>query len=494
MASLAMLRSRATGIVVLMLAAALAFWPSSAELITFWTDLQNRGGTHGFLLLAVSIWMIYDRRDAIGSTPVRGSVLALGALVLGSILWVLLWRAGIEDPHILLLPFLVWLAVCAAYGFGVGRLLILPLGLLVLALPAWGHLVVVLQPLTVFAVGMLCGITGLPVYIEGDYIHIRSGVFEVAGGCAGVHLFVVALATGFLKVWLDNLSIRRGAIVVASLGAMALVSNWIRVYTIVVAGYATDMRHYLITVDHYWFGWGLFTVMLVATLWLLSRFLPPRPLPARVAALTLSRAPVRPYFTALSGIVAAPVIAYALLASRPAASAEARVVSPHSVAGWAGPLPVAGTAWQPVFNGSSSTRQELYRDSSGTEVELLVVVYREQHPGAELVTEGNSLLGPHLTASDSSIQTWEGGQVRASIAVQANGDRSLVWSWYGVGDRVLVNPFFTQIWYGLASTVGRPAAYLVAVRTRCEESCESSAARLARFLQAARQQPGSNAT
>ena len=57
------------------------------------------------------------------------------------------------------------------------------------------------------------------------------------------------------------------------MAALALLANWLRVYTVIEAGYLTDMHHYLVSVSHYWFGWGVFALALVAFFWL-STWLP----------------------------------------------------------------------------------------------------------------------------------------------------------------------------------------------------------------------------
>jgi hypothetical protein len=32
------------------------------------------------------------------------------------------------------------------------------------------------------------------------------------------------------------------------------------VFLLVVIGYTTEMQHYFVRVDHYWFGWAIFAV------------------------------------------------------------------------------------------------------------------------------------------------------------------------------------------------------------------------------------------
>src|SRR6185312_11077649 len=64
--------------------------------------------------------------------------------------------------------------------------------------------------------------------------------------------------------------VRRGVLVVLT-AIVAIVSNWVRVLTIIQAGYTTNMRHVLVSRGHYTFGWVLFTVIMSAFIWWVAR-------------------------------------------------------------------------------------------------------------------------------------------------------------------------------------------------------------------------------
>ena len=142
--------------------AAVAYWPASKALYEDWTDFRNLGGTHGFLVLAISLWLIFRSRQSLTGTGERPSVVALIALLLASFTWLILWRAGLQDPHLMLIPAILWLCVFAAFGRKVAVALALPIGFLYFALPGWAHLAPVLQALTTRAVGVLASVFGLP--------------------------------------------------------------------------------------------------------------------------------------------------------------------------------------------------------------------------------------------------------------------------------------------------------------------------------------------
>ncbi len=160
---------------VLAVVVVLAYWPASVALFDFWTDVENLGGTHGFLVLAVSGWVLFENRRAIAAADARPSLLGLGLLAACSVSWLILCRAGLQDLHLLLVPLLFWIAVFAAFGWGVARHAICAAGLLYFALPIWGHAAIPLQTLTTHAVGFLARAAGIPVHISGHLVQIPEG-------------------------------------------------------------------------------------------------------------------------------------------------------------------------------------------------------------------------------------------------------------------------------------------------------------------------------
>ena len=228
-------------------------------------------------------------------TATRGfSPTGMVVLLASSVAWSVAWLAGIEVAHQALLPVLLLASVATFGGWRVARVAALPVGYLYFAIPVWDQVNGLLQQLTIVAVTGLLKLLAIPAYIDGPYVHLGSGSFEIAGGCSGLHFFIVACAIAVLfgEQGRDTLRTRIKLVLIA--GAMAMVMNWVRVATIIIAGYLTDMQSFLVKVDHYYFGWALFGVLLVIFYWLVPRWLklqhnPPPPLPAPAPALPRGR-------------------------------------------------------------------------------------------------------------------------------------------------------------------------------------------------------------
>tara|TARA_R110000737_G_scaffold39141_1_gene59026 strand:- start:256 stop:1635 length:1380 start_codon:yes stop_codon:yes gene_type:complete len=156
-----------------------------------------------------------------------------------------------------------WLAillVCVAsinLLFRFNWYILFPAALLVFILPVWGILVSPLQSLSTKAVTFIMGFSGIPIYVEEQFITIPAGVFEIAGGCSGLRYLIVSLSISSLFIFLYIQNIKRASLflTVAILGA--LLTNWIRITALIVIGDYTDMQSSLMT-DHNSFGWYLY--------------------------------------------------------------------------------------------------------------------------------------------------------------------------------------------------------------------------------------------
>src|ERR1700685_1004115 len=266
---------------------AAVYWPSSQVLAEQWTNFANITFTHGWLILAVSLCLIFRARSAIAAAPAQPSALALIALAVCSFAWLVCYRASIQDLHITLQPAIFWLAVCAAFGFGVARLVIFPVAFFYLAEPSLAQLTSALQELTVLAMRAVLALTGPAAQISGDLIHIPNGTSEIEEGCSGLHFMIVGIAVAALSGELRADPWKTRSAQLGLMMALALLGNWVRVYVIIEAGYLTNMHSPLLA-NHYWFGWGVFAVALVVFFWVRGRLDPALPplesAPQRAAA------------------------------------------------------------------------------------------------------------------------------------------------------------------------------------------------------------------
>lgn len=470
-----------------MLAVALVYWPSSDALERLWTDTRIREYTHGFAVLVISLWLLHERRRRLEAQPLRPQRAALVLLVLLSAIWVIAWRAAIQDLHLFLLPALLIAASLALFGWPVTRLTLFPLAFLYFTLPFWSDSIGPLQHASEKAVAALIWLTGLPAYVQGNLIHVPAGTLEIAGGCSGSHFLVVGLALAALYGELLEDSPARRIGWIALMGGIALAANWLRIYTIAAAAYATNMRTFLVTVDHYWFGWLVFASGFAAFLWIAGRVArqphtdnasePGDPLDAaRGGGVSWTR-----WSCVLLAMAALPALSYALEVARPALSHDIDIAWSAAPRGWTGPLPDDSSTWHPVFRNSSAAQMRRYLDGSGRVVELYAVAYRQQRHGSKLIMYGNSVLGhtgsPRVLSQrivHNSTSAW-----REETLADSRGSTWVIWLHYRIGERTFVRPVVSQVSYGVADLLSHPLSSIVAMRAACDDQCDAARARLA---------------
>jgi exosortase len=475
-------------ILALAVLVAVVYAPSTIVLAEQWTDFVNITYTHGWLILAVCIALAIRGRDALTATRARVSPLALLALIACSFVWLVCYRASIQDLHITILPAIFWLATTTAFGPAVGRALLFPVLFLYFAEPSWGQLSNPLQALTVAAMHVALSITGPHTWISGALVHIPNGTFEIQEGCSGLHFLIVGLAVAALHGELRHDSWRTRLAQLTLMTALALLGNWVRVYVIIQVGYLTDMHSSLLA-NHYWFGWGVFAVALVAFFWIRGR-LDPQP-PADPAAAS-APAPDMHLRSDAAGFVIAAVVLIAL----PGASAAVRMLRPTPPftatatvprAPWA-PAPLnIHSSWQPVFEGADLEKRMAFAKAGDDTVEAFRVTYRNQRQGAKLVGSDNTLLGRALQPRSDTVVNSSAGAFRESEVEEQVSPygRYLMWWRYQAAGRDFVNPIASQLWYGLNATVGHPTAFLVAFRTACRPDCAAARLELRGFAESA---------
>lgn len=388
---------------------------------------------------------------------------------------------------VLLPPF----AICTALlvlGREAAARLAWPIAFVYFALPQWWVINDALQALTVMAVTPMVHWTGIPAYIEGNFVQIPSGAFEIAAGCAGLRYLVASLALGafyalaFLRTW------RRRALLFLAAGVLALLANWVRVYLLILVGHLTEMEHYLITVEHDTAGWVVFMV-LVSPVLFLGRWLEQqedRLAPAHGSRMLGGQA-------APAAVVSPQVMPAAVLAglvlllpagfARDSFGGDVQAVTLPEQVGAAGRLGGATSAWQPVFvNAVSDRATYIVRDRV---IEAYVGLYAHQDIEHRLIRGRNNPLGRgFLEISRKKLAVPAGAYAVPLVEYQGSlhGQKRVIWTWYlvaGIPARGALDAKWAEL-RGLLR--GRHDALVFALSAECDFDCEGAKVALAEFL------------
>jgi len=435
------------------------FWPATRELGQLWLDEVRSTYTHGFLVAAVAAWLLWKRLPRESAfpqdwpAPYRGAFAA--ALLACVFLWLLFFRAGLPAAYLLLVPVILALAVAALFGPAAWRAARLPIAFLLFAVPTWDYLSPPAQSASIYVARFLLRSVSVPAYFDGNLVQVPDGVFAIEGGCSGLHYIIVALAVATLLGELrgDSWRMRLRWLAIALL--LALLANWLRVFSIIVIGHMTHMQSYLVRVSHYGYGWVVFAVALAA-LFVIERRAPPghaQPGSGRVDTVAASppAAGGPAWRLAVCLILCLPPLLNLVIDHAPAAEASLPA-QPPPVRGWqaSGGDPAA---W-PAMPAADERRQWEYR-AAGEAVLLYMALHREQR-------SGNALDAYRTLSPDPAARSAAG---------------------YSVGGRTFARVDAAQLWYSLRTLLtlrSQPATAWV-VRAPCQPDCDAARAVLARF-------------
>lgn len=485
-----------------MVGALVLFWGTAQSIVAIW----YRSGTfsHGFLILPISlylVWLCRRRLALLQPMPSRAGLLLLGILGFGWLLGDLTSVLVVQQLALVaMLPALVW----AVLGTSVARGLLVPLAFLFFAVPMGESVVPPLQDFTAFFTVRALDLSGIPVILEGRYLSVPSGRWEVSEACSGVRYVIPSVALGYLFAFAIYRSwSRRLFFLLASVG-VPILANGIRAYGIVMLAYLTKNR-IAVGVDHLIYGWLFFGVVVAFLFWLGLRWRESDELSSGgVGVLVQSSSaepahpmvdtPARPYpawrviLTAVGGILIlglAPVSAR-MMASAAGVPAVIPTVALSVTPPWIA-LPEYTGNWEARFLGADVESARSYA-SGERRVHVYVAYYSSQRQGKELINSQNALVDGKqwVWLGESRRQAMvDGGplSVHETRMRSADGIR-LIWSWYWVADEYTASPYRAKLLQAKARLLGGPqGAAAVAVATDSDGySTEAAAEALQDFL------------
>ena len=458
-------------------------------LVSFWKPLHegwtNPYGafSHGYLVLAMSVWMgiAYWRDRPPGQLrPDLAGFAVLVAVVFAAVVMDALF---LNATRMVLLPILVLATIAAVFGRECALRLAWPVAFLYCALPQWWVINGTLQTLTSTVVSALVRLTGLAANVEGNYIHVPAGTFEVASGCSGLSFVIAALSLAGFQALMYLRSWRRGLVLCVVAVALAILANWTRVYALIIVGIETRMQHYLIQVEHLYFGWAIFMVLMVPMFVLGARWSvrPPR---SGTGPATGKHPPVvsrgLPLAAAAAGLVLlVPRVLAPLETDNAADSAVASL--PQQIGDSARGEDASG--WSPVFAGAH-LQQAAYVEDDGQTVSVLRAVYPHQTREQRLVSGENDFFGPGWQRIEEAAVDVDLPDRRLTVIESRGymaGRESLVWSWYAVAGHTASTKLDAKLYEALGLVQGRRDAAAFGLSTACVPDCDAAHQRLQQF-------------
>ncbi len=206
-------------------------------LVRLGRGLMTYENSHGLIILAISLYLIWGKRQELKERPVRPNMMA-GAVItaLGCALLVAgkyTFSVILSDVSLIVTLFgLVWLLL----GTDSLKILALPIGYLIFAYPLFEYLppkiLVYLQQITAWLAAGLLQLTGISVYRDFIYLELPNVTLQVAQVCAGTsHIIALVAVTVLLAHFTLNGWVKKTVLVTAAL-FIGLAANGVRVAVI----------------------------------------------------------------------------------------------------------------------------------------------------------------------------------------------------------------------------------------------------------------------
>lgn len=466
----------------------LALGDTVASLWRLWNDSDAYG--HGLFVIPIVVYALWMQRSELAALQPRSAWTGLVLLSVGFAAWFVAALADIEVGMQLGMALSLIALVFMQLGWRIASKLWFALLFPLLAVPIWDLVVPTLQAHTANVVAWTLRTVGVPVYIEGFFIAIPSGNFEIAEVCAGLRYLLAMTSIAVLFAFLNGLTpLAVIGFIVAGV-AWAILFNWIRVFGIVLVGHLSEMQSELVH-DHYTYGWILFAVALIPLLYA-GRLLPFRMASSPTMPAFPLREPVRSP-AVLGAVIAGVLVGSVALAQRFIDEREVLLTrTPQFVASFedwtvdsTGP-----SDWAPVFPGAMWRDVAIYRHKTALPTRVFVALYGKERQGEELINSANRVF-------DASRWTQVGNPRAVDLSASAGvpmqetrlrdsqGNGRLVWHTYRIDGSFYNGGIKAKLRQIPSVVAGVPSGFVVALSVDNANNFSAARARLGLFTRAA---------
>lgn len=419
---------------------------------------------HGFLILPIALWLVWRRRDAIRSHVPRPNFWMLLPLAMASFAWLLGHLASVVVVQQYSLTIMILFLVAVIVGHQIVCEIAFPLLFLLFAVPIGEVFLPTLMEQTADFTVFALRLTGIPVYREGLHFMLPSGNWSVVEACSGLRYLIASVTLGVLYAYLTYRGLWRRIIFVVLSIVVPVVANWLRAYMIVMIGHLTSMKH-AAGVDHLIYGWFFFGVVMLMLFWFGTYWREDRVSAPAVPGVPVRRVPIGS--SEWQRILAAVLMSAGVVAASPAIAERLQggghplpvLQAPRESSDWRLTSDVL-TDWAPQFINPSARIGQVY-DDGNRRAALFVWYYRNQRPGAQMISSRNVLVKSGetrwaITGTGDRVLNIDGRDTRV-IESRLSGReiRLLVWHWYWIDGQYTSNPYWAKLLQGKSMLLGR---------------------------------------
>jgi len=223
---------------LLLLAAFMATnYPVLSGLVKTWSSSDDY--SHGFLIIPLSAYMLWQNRAALAAQPAEGSWAGLLVVMLACFMFLFGKFGAVYTLTSIAMVIFIWGGILFLFGFNFFRSCFFPLFFLLFMIPVPSQIYAALTNPLQFAVTKItvtmASLLGMPIYREGNVIHLPDMTFQVVQACSGLRSIMTMLTLGAVFGYFSLRSIPMRMILIAAGVPIAIAVNIFRVFAMVVA-------------------------------------------------------------------------------------------------------------------------------------------------------------------------------------------------------------------------------------------------------------------
>lgn len=451
----------------LILLITLAYGGTLLSMVATWW--RSETFAHGFLILPISLYLIWRCREQLLSRRQQIEWAALPILLGMVFLWLAAHVANILVVQQLAVVSMVVFTVLLLFGRIGAYAILFPLLYLYFMVPVGEFLVPRLQDITASITVWALQLSGIPVFWEGLHFSIPSGSFEVAEACSGIRYLIASLALGILYAYLMYTSNMKRLVFIALSIIVPIVANGLRAYGIVLIADLSDYK--LATgVDHLIYGWLFFGLVMVILFWAGGKFRDPPAHKAIPTAMAIDTGVptgeadppgIRRYVIAVllaSFIIGSGPLLAGYLDARSPINYAVRVALPDTLPGFPVRELVTTPQWAPRHVGAAGRVAAVYQGGQGA-LELYVAYYAHQEQGDELVQINSHYLPPRWVRVEEKINDYrleDGSEEKLRMLRASRGGQSVIlFQEYYIDGRYTASAAVAKLYEIAAALTGR---------------------------------------
>ena len=436
------------------------FYQTTFSMVSTW--IRSETYTHGFLILPITIWLIWRKRKVLSCYQPEADYIALIPLSLAGVIWMLGNLVDVLVVQQLALVAMLVLGLWVVMGNRLCKILMFPLAFLFFAVPMGEGLVPAMMEYTATITVALVKLTGIPVYRDGLFISLPSGNWSVVEACSGVRYLISSITLGCLFAYINYASYKKRLAFIVVSAIVPIVANGLRAYMIVMLGHLSGMT-LAVGVDHLIYGWVFFGLVMLILFTIGSRWRDPeQDFIGVIDDLEIENDVSRSGSLVSKHLIASLAAVIIVIALWPAwvfalnkfqhVESYSEIRRPEAQENWK-IKEEKEWAWTPRIVGANRKIHHFYTSSqnNSASIGLHIAQYLEQKQGSEVVNSQNKLFNNQkahwrITEKNKKQIKLNDHEIEVvSAIVKGPRDNFLVWYWYRVGVYHTTNNYIAKL-------------------------------------------------